>query len=240
MHSGGIGGMILTAFLRTLFFYFFLLLMMRIMGKREIGGLAPIDLAVTIIIAELAAIPIANPDLPILVGAVPIVTIVLLAIGLSGLSLRSHRWRSIIDGRPNILVQNGQFVPKEMKKVRYTINDVLEQLRRKGHPHVADVEIAVLETDGNLSVIPRSQARPIQPKDLGINTGYEGLPLTIINDGLVEYAHLAQCNLDMTWLQGELAKRGIKDPKEVFSAILDTKGNLFVQRKEDTHWYLQS
>lgn len=232
--------MVYTAFLRTLFFYLFLLIVLRIMGKREIGGLAPIDLAVTIIMAELAAIPIADPELPILVGAVPIATIMLLEIALSGLSLRSHRWRSIINGRPNVLVQNGQFVPKEMRKVRYTVSDVLEQLRRKGHPHVVDVEVAILETDGNLSVIPRSQSRPVQPQDLGVSTGYEGLPLTIINDGQVEYPHLVQSSLDMTWLQGELGKRGIKDPSEVFSAILDTKGNLFVQRKEDTNWYVQS
>lgn len=232
--------MVYTAFLRTLFFYLFLLIVLRIMGKREIGGLAPIDLAVTIIMAELAAIPIADPELPILVGAVPIATIMLLEIALSGLSLRSHRWRSIINGRPNVLVQNGQFVPKEMRKVRYTVSDVLEQLRRKGHPHVVDVEVAILETDGNLSVIPRSQSRPVQPQDLGVSTGFEGLPLTIINDGQVEYPHLVQSSLDMTWLQGELGKRGIKDPSEVFSAILDTKGNLFVQRKEDTNWYVQS
>lgn len=232
--------MVFTAFLRTVFFYFFLLIVMRIMGKREIGGLAPIDLTVTIIMAELAAIPIANHDMSVLVGAVPIATIMLLSMGLAGISLRSHRWRSIIDGRPNVIIQNGQFVPKEMKKARYSIDDVLEQLRRSGYSHVTDVEVAILETDGKLSVIPRSQSRALQPKDLGISTGYEGLPMTLINDGEVIYAHLAQINLDLTWLQQELARRGIKSPEEVFSAILDTGGNLFVQRKEDTNLYMNS
>ena len=225
---------------RTLFFYLFLLVVLRIMGKREIGRLSPMDLAVTIIMAELAAIPVADPELPVVAGAIPIATIMLLEIALSGLSLRSHRWRAIINGRPNILIQGGKFVPKEMRKVRYSIDDVLEQLRRAGYFNVADVEVAVLETDGNLSVIPRAQARPVQPQDLGISTQYEGLPITIINDGEIVYENLNQCGLDLTWLQSELEKRGIREPKEVFSAILDTKGNLFVQRKEDTHWYVQS
>lgn len=231
--------MILTIFWRTLFFYFFLLVVMRIMGKREIGGLAPIDLAVTIIMAELAAIPIQNVEFPLMAGVVPIATIMLLEVLLSALSMRSRRWRSLINGRPNVIVKDGKFLPQEMKKVRYTVNDVLEQLRRKGYADVTDVEVAIIETDGNLSVIPKSQKRPLRPEDLSISTGYEGLPQVLINDGEVEYAHLKACNLDIAWLTQELEKRGIHDVKEVFCAILSTNGELFIQRKEDTHWYIQ-
>lgn len=231
--------MILTIFWRTLLFYFFLLIVMRIMGKREISGLAPIDLAVTIIMAELAAIPIQNTDFPVLAGIVPIGTIMLLEILLSALSMRSQRWRSLINGRPNVIIKDGKFLPKEMKKVRYTINDVMEQLRRKGHADVTDVEVAVIETDGNLSVIPKSQRRPLRPEDLEIPTRYEGLPQVLINDGEVEYAHLKACDLDIAWLTTELEKRGIQDVKEVFCAILSTSGDLFVQRREDVHWYMQ-
>lgn len=231
---------ILTAFWRTVFFYIFLLVVIRIMGKREIGNLAPVDLAVTIMMAELAAIPIANGELPVVSGVLPIATIMFLQLVLSGLSLRSRRWRELINGRPNILVQGGKFVPQEMRKVRYTVDDVLEQLRRNGHAHVADVELAILETDGNLSVIPRSQFRPVQPRDLGIDTSYEGLPLPIIVDGEIDYRLLKECGLDLTWLNEQLALRGIKGPQEVFTAILDTKGDLFIQRKEDTKWYVKS
>ena len=231
--------MILTAFVRTIFFYIFLLVVMRIMGKREIGGLAPIDLAVTIIMAELAAIPIQDPELPILVGAVPIATIMLLELGLSGLSLRSHRWRQLINGKPNVIIKDGKFVPQEMRRVRYTVHDVVEQLRRSGYSDISDVEVAVLETDGKLSVIPKSQSRPIAAKDLKIPTHYEGLPYTLISDGEVVYDHLNQCGLDMTWLNAELKKRGIQDVRDVFCAILDTQGELFVQPKEPTNWYVQ-
>src|SRR5690606_30830702 len=138
--------MIAIAFWRTLFFYLFLLVVMRVMGKREIGGLAPVDLVVTIIMAELAAIPIQDPQVPILVGAVPIATIMLLQLGLSALSLRNRRWRSLLNGRPSVIIQGGKLIPSEMKKVRYTIDDGLEQLRRKGHAGISDVEVAVLET----------------------------------------------------------------------------------------------
>lgn len=232
--------MIVTAFWRTIFFYLFLLIVMRIMGKREIGGLAPIDLVVTIIMAELAAIPIQDPQVPILVGAVPIATIMLLQLGLSALSLRNRRWRTLLNGRPSVIVQGGKLLPAEMKKVRYTIDDLLEQLRRKGFAGISDVEVAVLETDGNLSVIPKSQYRPIRPKDLNIPTSYEGMSLPIITDGEIEYQHLKACDLDMTWLKRELHKRGINDHRDVLCAILDTDGNLFIQRREETNWYLQS
>lgn len=231
--------MIAMAFWRTIFFYLFLLIVMRIMGKREIGGLAPIDLVVTIIMAELAAIPIQDPQVPILAGAVPIATIMLLQLGLSFMSLRNRRWRTILNGRPSILIKDGKLVPAEMKKVRYTIDDVLEQLRRQGHASISDVEVAVLETDGNLSVITKSQYRPLRPKDLNLPTQYEGLALPMITDGEIEYEHLKACGLDVTWLQRELQKRGIADHRDVLCAILDTDGSLFVQRREDNNWYLQ-
>src|SRR5690606_18488405 len=118
--------MIAIAFWRTLFFYLFLLVVMRIMGKREIGGLAPIDLAVTIIMAELAAIPIQDPQMPILAGAIPIATIMLLELALSGLSLRNNWWRHIINGKPSVIIKDGKFVPQEMRAVRYTVHDALE------------------------------------------------------------------------------------------------------------------
>ncbi len=231
--------MIATVFWRTLFFYFFLLVVMRIMGKREIGGLAPIDLAVTIIMAELAAIPIQNTEFPLLAGIVPIGTIMLLEILLSALSMRSQRWRALINGRPSVIIKDGKFLPKEMKKIRYTIADVMEQLRRKGYADITDVEVAVVETDGNLSVIPKSQRRPLRPSDLSVPTRYEGMPQLLVNDGEVEYAHLKACDLDIAWLNRELEKRGIRDVKDVFCAILSTDGELFVQRKEDANWYLQ-
>jgi len=231
--------MVSAVFWRTIFFYFLLLVVMRVTGKREIGGLAPVDLVVTILLAELAAIPIQEPERPVLMGAIPIATIMLLQLALSALSLRNRRWRTLLNGSPSVIIKDGKLVPSEMKKIRYTVDDVLEQLRRQGYASVSDVEVAVIETDGNLSVIPKSQRRPLQPRDLSLPTAYEGMALTIITDGEIEYQHLKACGLDMTWLQRELKKRGITDHRDAFCAILDTDGTLFVQRKEDNRWYLQ-
>jgi len=232
--------MIYTAFIRTIFFYFFLLVVLRIMGKREIGGLAPIDLAVTILMAELAAIPIQDPGMPILAGAVPIATIMLLELALSGLCLRNNWWRQLIHGKPSVIIKDGKFVPQEMRNVRFTVHEALEQLRRAGYSDITDVEVAVLETDGHLSVIPKSQSRPLAAKDLKLPTHYEGLPYPLIVDGEVIYDHLNQCGLDVSWLQEELKKRGIQDHRDVFCAILNTHGELFVQPKEPTKWFLQT
>lgn len=227
------------SFYRAIFFYFFLFIIIRLMGKREIGALAPIDLVVTIILAELAVIPIENPTVPIMVGVVPIITIFFLEMGLTSLSLRSRVWRRLINGRPSILVKDGKLMPDQMRRERYTIDDLLEQLRRKGLPNIAEVEVAILETDGFLSAIPKSQHRPIQPSDLNLSTAYEGLPLSIIIDGEVDYANLNKCGLDMTWLKEQLKNLGVHDVKDVFSAILDTRGELFVQRQGDYKFYMK-
>lgn len=232
--------MILTAFWRSIFFYFLLLIVVRLLGKREVGALAPIDLVVTIILAELAVIVIENPEMPLMVGVTPILTIFVLEMGLTALSLKSRRWRRIINGEPRVLVRDGKLVPDAMKKERYTIDDLLEQLRRQGLYNLQEVEVAILETDGGLSAIPKSQHRPLKPKDLNIPTAYEGLPVVLITDGEVEYENLKSCDLDLTWLMEQLKQRGIHDPKDVFCALLDTEGSLFVQRKGDHNWYMQS
>lgn len=231
--------MVWTALLRTLFFYVLILLALRLMGKREIGALQPIDFVVTIMIADLAVIPIENTDLPLLMGVVPILLLLVLEIGLAWLCMRSKAARSLICGNPSIVVQDGRLVEKEMKRLGYNIDDLLEQLREKNLPNVQDVEMAILETNGRLSVIPRSQKRWVRPSDLQIESQYEGLPHTLISDGKVDYASLKKCGLDLTWLLAQLRERGINDPKEVFYASLDTTGRFFVQEKGNTNWIVR-
>ncbi|MBI2915136.1 MAG: DUF421 domain-containing protein [Firmicutes bacterium] len=217
---------------RTLFFYVLLLLAVRIMGKREIGRLSPFDLVITIMIAELAALPIETPQMPLFLGALPIATLVVAEVVLSYVCLKSEKARGVICGNPSIVIRDGQIVEKEMKKLRYNLNDLLEQLRQKNSPNVADVEIAVLETNGQLSVIPKSQKRPVCCSDLNLPSSYEGLPLTLVNDGQLDYESLAKGNLDLTWLREQLTKAGVKSPQEVFYCSLDTTGQLYLQKKD--------
>lgn len=216
---------------RAAILYLLVVLIVRIMGKHQIGQLQPYELVITILISELAAVPMQDTDIPLINGIIPILTLLVIQISLSLLSLKSETARRIICGGPSILVENGQIIEKELTRLRYNLNDLLEQLRLKSLPNISDVEYAILETSGKLSVIPKSQKRPVNPEDLNINTPYEGLPLTLIIDGNLKKDNLARANLNEHWLMTELEKSGLTHWKQVFLATLDTSGRLFIQPK---------
>lgn len=221
--------MLLTSFLRTVFFYFLLLIMLRLMGKRGLGSLGPLDLVVAIIMAEAAAIPIEDPERPLLLGVIPIVTLVVLEIGLSRLCLRSKTMRDLISGRPSIVIRDGRLVREEMLRLRYSIADLMEQLRARGYHNLTEVEMAILESDGELSVLPKSQKRAVTPADLGLSTEYEGQTHTLVIEGQIDYGALQAINLDENWLRSTLAEQGFSDVDRVSVAMLDSQGHLFVQ-----------
>lgn len=221
----------LIVFIRTLILFSLVVIVMRVMGKRQVGQLQPFELVVVIMISELAAIPMANTGIPLIYGVVPIVTLLVAQVYLAFISLKSEKARGIICGTPSILVENGKILEKELSKLRYNINDLLEQLRAKNFPSVADIEYAILETSGQLSVIPKSQKRPVNPEDLQLPTKYEGLPLTLVIDGQVMHKNLTKANLDVNWLENELSKFGINRLDKVLFASLDTQGQLLFQPK---------
>lgn len=221
----------LVVFIRTLILFGLVIVVMRVMGKRQVGQLQPFELVVVIMISELAAIPMANTGIPLIYGVVPIVTLLVVQVYLAYISLKSEKARGIICGTPSILVENGRILEKEMNKLRYNINDLLEQLRAKDFPNIADIEYAILETSGQLSVIPKSQKRPVNPEDLQLPTKYEGLPLTLVIDGQVIHKNLTKANLDERWLITELGKFGISRLDKVLFASLDTQGQLLFQPK---------
>ncbi len=221
----------LLIIIRTLILYAAVLLVMRLMGKREIGQLQPQELVVALMIADLAAIPMQDTDIPLLSGLIPITVLLAAQIALSYLSIKSEKARGFISGYPSVVIENGKIVEPELKRLRYGINDLLEQLRAKNFPNPADVEFAILETNGQLSIIPKSQERPLQPSDLHLKTEYEGIPLALITDGVVNANNLRKMKLDEQWLLGELRRRGIDDVKQVFYASINTAGELFFQLK---------
>ncbi|NMB25226.1 MAG: DUF421 domain-containing protein [Firmicutes bacterium] len=216
---------------RTLIFYAVLLFLLRIMGKREIGSLSPFDLVVTIMIAELAALPMENPDVTLVDGLVPILTLTVAEIVVSYATLKSESLRILLTGSPSIIIRGGELIESEMRRVRYNLSDLMLQLRLKGVSNIADVEVAILETNGELSVILKSQYRPVVPADLDIETEYEGLPLILIVDGVVNQFNLKQAGVTDEWLAARLKERGIDSTTDVLVASLDTVGRLFVQRK---------
>jgi len=216
---------------RTLIIYFTVFILMRIMGKREIGQITTFDFVVAVIIAELAALPMEEDHKPLWEGLLPIFTVVASEMILAYAALKSLTIRHLMDGRPSIVIENGHINEKEMAKSRYNINDLLIQLREKGVADIDDVEFAILEPSGKLSIILKSQKRPVTPEDLGISTPYEGLSTPLIIEGKIIKQNLQKVNLDQEWLLDEIAHRGCLSLKEVFFASLDSVGNLFISKK---------
>jgi uncharacterized membrane protein YcaP (DUF421 family) len=202
------------------------------MGKRQVGQLQPFELVVTIIIAELAVLPMENHQMPLIYGVVPIVSIVLLEMGLAYVTLKNESIQSLVCGTPSVVIENGKFVEKELRKLKFSMNDLMEQLRIENIRNISDVEFAILETTGNLSVIPKSQYRPVTPRDLDVSTKYEGLPTPLIVDGRVKHANLKRINLDEKWLREKMAMYGVKDFNDVLFASIDTTGEIYCQVKE--------
>lgn len=221
----------LIVLVRTLILYALVVIAMRFMGKRQIGQLQPFELVVTIMLSELAAIPMENPGIPLINGITPILTLLVAQVVLSFISLKSERARAVICGTPSVLIENGKIVELELQRLRYNLSDLMEQLRAKNIPNVADVEFAILETSGQLSVVPKSQKRPVIPEDLQLNTKYEGIPYTVIMDGHIIHKNLTKMNLDLHWLLEQLKSQGILRPEDVLFASLDSEGRLYYQKK---------
>ncbi|SMB89302.1 Uncharacterized membrane protein YcaP, DUF421 family [Desulfonispora thiosulfatigenes DSM 11270] len=223
----------LTIVVRTLIIYFTLLVFMRIMGKREIGQLSAIDFVVAIAIAELGAIPMEDPNIPLLRGLIPIALLATFQISLSLLCLKNNLFRKVIYGKPNILISNGIIKQKEMKSARYNIDDLLTQLREKSVFNVADVEYAILETSGQLTVSLKPEKRALCPEDMKMNMDFEGIPTTLVDDGEVNYQALGHLGKDMDWLQQEIIKRNIDGLQNVFFANITPKGSVYMVEREE-------
>lgn len=217
---------------RILILYTLVVVALRLMGKREIGQLQPFELVVIIMISELASIPSGDMGIPLLSAIIPILVLLLASLLLAWITLKSEKSRAIICGTPSILIERGKIVEQELIKNSYNLTDLLEELRIKNIMNISDVEFAILETNGQMSVFPKSEKRAIIPEDLNITPPYDGLPLTIIMDGKLNNDNLKQGNKSLTWLKGELKKQSIEQIKDVLIASLDTSGELVVQAKQ--------
>lgn len=213
----------LISMTRAFLIYTFVLITMRIMGKRQLAHLQPFELVVAIMIADLAIIPMEDTSKPLLSGLVPIITLLLLELLLSYLSLKSELFRKIIGSTPSIIIYKGKLDYKEMEKQRLNINELMEQLRSKDIFNLSDVEFAILETGGQLNVIPKSQKRAVTPEDLKIKTPYDDIPYTFILDGRINHQNLKKANKNINWLNKQLEQKNLT-AKDVLYAGLDTSG----------------
>lgn len=219
--------------IRTAILYFYLIFIMRIMGKRQIGQLEPVDLVVALMISELASLPMADNRMPLVYSIVPITTLVFFQMTTSFIELKSEYFRSLLNGEPSILIKDGIVNIKELRHLRYNLDDLLEELRAKGYFNIRDVHYAILETNGNLSIIPKNYCSPPNREDIKIKVADEPLPTPLVLDGNINYKNLELLNLDESWLLKELKNKRIMDIKDVFVAIVYSKDNkLYIQSKD--------
>lgn len=219
--------------LRVVFLYVLVMVSLRIMGKREIGQLSVFDFVVSVMIAELSTLAMEDGLNALLKGIISIATLVVLQVVVANISIRSHRFRHWVDGEPSVLIEHGEIKDKEMRKTRYAVGDLLMQLREKGFTNVADVEFAILETSGQLSVIPKAEKRPITPEDLGQRVQPEFVPMPIIIDGTPVQKTLDALKKDALWLEAEIRRRGYGSVKQVIYADVDEHGTLNIDSRDD-------
>ena len=223
----------MTAFVRTIILYFFIMAGMRLMGKRQIAELEPSELVLTMMISDLAAVPMQDFGIPLLSGLLPILTLLALSLLLSQLSLRSLRLRALICGTPTVLIRNGTLQQAAMRKNRYTLDELMEELREQGVSRVEDVKYAVLENSGQLTVFPWAAQHPPTAEHLGLDLEDDvTLPVVLINDGRLLRRNLTACGRDENWLRKQLSREKISSPREVFLLTLDERGQVFCVRKE--------
>lgn len=220
----------LIIFFRAIVLYILVLIVMRLMGKREIGQLQPFELAIAIMIADLASIPMTDTGVPISNGIVPILGLLFMHLLISLLNLKSIKAREIICGKPRILIYRGKIDEDALKKERFTLNELQERLRDKNIVNIFDVEYAILETSGQISVIEKSNKRYTIPEDFGITPEYEGIPYDLVVDGKVMTKNLKKLKKDYKWLESEVLKFGYK-PDQALLVTIDGKGQIFSQKK---------
>lgn len=215
---------------RTIILYFLVLLTIRIMGKSELSEMSPFQLVIIFMIAELAAIPIESTSAPLLNGVAAIFALTFLQTLISMISIKCEWFKNLINGKPSILIENGEINQKELRALRITLNDLLEQLRIQNIAALSDVEYAVMESNGELSVIPKAGKKPLTPSDLGIIKDPGSLPLVLISDGVVYKKNLDKLSLTETKFKRLLTANKIHSFKEVFLAFSDEEKVLHIYK----------
>ena len=221
----------ITALLRTVILYFLIMTGLRLMGKRQIGELEPSELVLTMMISDLATVPMQDFGIPLLAGVIPILTLLSLSMLLSQLSLLSLRFRELMCGTPSILIRNGKLQQDAMRKNRYTLDELLEQLRGQGYVSVDEVRWAVLENSGQLSILPWARQRPPTAEELGLTPEEDELPFILINHGRIVRRNLARSGRNEAWLQKELRRTG-HSAGEIFLLTVDGSGKVLCIPKE--------
>lgn len=217
---------------RTLVIYFALLITMRLLGKRQLGEMELSEFVLAALIADLAAHPLQDIGIPLINGLVPILTLFCCEVLIAGATLKSVRLRSLFFGKPSVLILRGKVIQRELNKNRFSLDELMQELRNQGVLDISKIEYGILETDGRLNVILYASESPVTPAMLNIETSRDAYPAIIINDGHVMETNLRHLGRDMNWLTKQLNERGAYSPSDVFLMTLNKSGQIYYAAKE--------
>ena len=223
----------ILSYVRTILLYLVLIAVVRMMGKRQIGQMEPSEFVVTMLVANLASIPMQDGGIPLFSGVVHIVTVLGLELVLSALSMKSTKLRKILCGKPVILVENGNILQKNLKKTRITLDELTGHLREKDVLDLQAVQYAILETNGNLSVFPYPKEKPASAKDAGVQVKKQYLPFTIISDGEILQKNLEKAGKNTAWVRKVLQERQAT-VADTWLLTVDGSDRIVFYRKEES------
>lgn len=217
-----------TTFIRTVIMYFFVVLTLRMLGKRQIGELEPSELVVTIVISEVAALPIQDVSQPLINSLIAIFLLVVLEVIISFSAYKSFKLRRILFGTPSVFYEKGKINQQEMEKQRFNLNDLMECVRNTGATSLSEIDFVLMETNGNVSVIPNAQNRSVNISDLNLKSSPTLLSYVIIDNGHVNHNNLKRLGFDESWLQKQLELQDIKTPDSVFCMTASQDGETVI------------
>lgn len=207
---------------------------MRLMGKRQLGEMELSEFIVAALIADLAATPLQDIGIPLINGIVPIITLFVLETIIAGISMKSIKLRKIFFGAPEIIIKNGRISEQKMKHNRFTVDELMQELRNNGLANASTVEYAILETNGKLNIILKAEAQPVTPQLMNITAESPGYCHIIINDGRVLSNNLRLLGHDEKWLNKQLKSRKMPSAQDMYLFTVSDNGNIFCQPKEDS------
>ena len=232
--------MTFTIIIRSTVIYFIVLFLLRLMGKRQIGEMQPYELVITLVIADLATVPMAETALPLVHGIIPLFTLMVLHYIISLLSRKSLYFRKLFNGKPIILINPDGIDFKALKKLNMNLNDLQESLRTCNYFNLEEVLYAILQTNGALVVVPRAQYAPLTAEDVGIDKQKASLPIMIIIKGKFVKENMTIAGLDESYVRDQLLSAGILDYKDVELATINNEGKMYIQKKNSPFISFQS
>jgi uncharacterized membrane protein YcaP (DUF421 family) len=221
-----------TGLARTVILYILIIAGIRLMGKRQVGELEPSELVLSLIIADLASVPMQDFGIPLLAGIIPILTLLSLTMIFSLLAMKSLKFRAMLCGQPSVVIRNGLVDQREMARNRLTVDELLEELRCKGYTDLSMVKYAILETNGQLSVLPYANQKPPTARQLKVPVEEGGLPLVVVSDGKLLEENLRVLGRDRNWLDKQLAQRDCRSLDLVFLMLVDQADGIYLVRKD--------